>query len=231
MLRSLEGSRERERRFLADASHELRTPLTALIGNVEFLARHGADDDLIAALQGDAERLRRLIDDLLTLERETGAGAPQTTVHLERTIADVAAGRPNVVIEIAGTAEVFGEPESLARSLENLLENASVHGPPNGRVEVSMSVVGNRAEISVTDEGPGFAPGTERSAFERFWRASGAADRPGSGIGLAIVKATAERHGGEVSAAGSTVRISLPIAPLTTGPSPDGGRAEAAASR
>jgi two-component system sensor histidine kinase MprB len=216
MLAALERSRERERRFLADASHELRTPLTSLIGNVDFLSRHGASGEVVADLRGDAERLRRLVDDLLVLERESGAAAPEQPVPLEQTVAEVSAGNPNVVARIEGPATVIGEPGALARSLENLLENAAVHGPPGGLVEISMKSVGGWVEVAVRDEGAGFPPGAEEAAFERFWRAGEATGRSGSGIGLAIVKATAERHGGEVKASGSTVTVRLPIAPATS---------------
>lgn len=210
MLVALEDSRERERRFLADASHEMRTPLTALIGNVDYLARHGADEELIADLQGDAERLRRLIDDLLALERESAAAAPEREVRLDRTIAELSEGRANVFASVEGPATVLGDPDALARSLENLVDNAALHGPAGGRIEVSLSVAGGRARVSVSDEGAGFAPGEEDAAFERFWRAEEAKDRPGSGLGLAIVRATVERHGGTVGAHGSTVTLELP---------------------
>src|SRR5262249_21549950 len=73
MLGALDRSREAERRFLADASHELRTPLTALVGNVAYLARHGASDELIAELERDTRRLATLADDLLALSREEAA--------------------------------------------------------------------------------------------------------------------------------------------------------------
>jgi two-component system sensor histidine kinase MprB len=211
MLAALEQSQQRERRFLADAGHEMRTPLTSLSGNIDFLAGHGADDELIADLQGDAARLRRLIDDLLALERESAAPAPGQPVRLDETITAVVEGRPNVVVHIAAPATVLGEPEALARSVENLLENAAVHGPDGGQVEISLDVVGGMAQVSVSDEGPGFPPGQEEVSFERFWRAEEAKDRPGSGLGLAIVKATAERHGGTVAAGGSTVTILLPV--------------------
>jgi two-component system sensor histidine kinase MprB len=168
-------------------------------------------DELIADLQGDAARLRRLIDDLLALEHESAAPAPGQPVRLDETITAIVEGRPNVVVSIAAPAIVLGEPEALARSVENLLENAVVHGPDGGQVEISLDVVGGMAQVSVSDEGPGFPPGQEEDAFERFWRAEEAKDRPGSGLGLAIVKATAERHGGTVSAGGSTVTILLPV--------------------
>jgi signal transduction histidine kinase len=108
---------------------------------------------------------------------------------------------------------VLGDPDALARGLENLLENAAIHGPADGRIEISLRVVDGLAKIAVSDEGPGFPPGAEAAAFERFWRAEEARDRPGSGLGLAIVKAAAERHGGSVEARGATVTISLPAAP------------------
>src|SRR4029079_12442630 len=90
MLASLERARETERRFVGDASHELRTPLTALRGNISYLARHGADDALLADLEADAARLSELLDDLLALAREDAA-AP-------------AAGEPVDLAEVARAA-------------------------------------------------------------------------------------------------------------------------------
>ncbi len=211
MLAALEASRERERRFLADASHELRTPLTALIGNVEYLARHGADPELVADLRSDADRLRRLVEDLLVLERESAGRSPERRVRLDRAVAELAAATPNAVARVEGPATVVADPDALARSLGNLLENAAVHGPPGGAIEISLKVADGTAAVAVTDQGAGFAPGTEEVAFDRFWRGGEARDQPGSGIGLAIVKATAERHGGSVSARGSTVTVRLPV--------------------
>jgi signal transduction histidine kinase len=211
MLASLEASRERERRFLADASHELRTPLTALRGNVEYVARHGPDPEAIADLEADAERLRRLIDDLLALEREAGAERAQRSFRLDEAVREAAAGRERVEVEIEAPATITGEPDAIARSLANLLDNAALHGPADGQVEIALAIADGRAEVSVSDEGEGFAPGTEEAAFERFWRGQAATGSPGSGLGLAIVRATAERHGGRVSAQGATVTLTLPL--------------------
>ena len=212
MLDALAASRERERRFLADASHELRTPLTSLRGNVEYVARHGADPEVIADLEADAERLGRLVEDLLALERESAAERPLRPVRLDELVRGAAAGRAGVVADVAGPVTVSGEPDAIARALDNLLENAARHGPPVGEVRITLRRSGEEAQVSVSDDGPGFAPGTEEAAFDRFWRGDGTA-APGSGLGLAIVRATAERHGGRAWAAGSTVTFALPISP------------------
>jgi two-component system sensor histidine kinase MprB len=211
MLDALAVSRERERRFLADASHELRTPLTSLRGNVEYVGRHGADPEVIADLEADAERLGRLVEDLLALERESGAQRPREPVRLDELAEAAAATRPQVTVAADGPVTVSGEPDALARLLANLLDNAGRHGPHGGEVRVALTAEGGEARLAVTDQGAGFAPGTEEDAFGRFWRGS-AAGAPGSGLGLAIVRATAERHGGRAWAAGSTVTVALPLA-------------------
>jgi two-component system sensor histidine kinase MprB len=105
---------------------------------------------------------------------------------------------------------VRGEADALRRALDNLLDNAEVHGPRGGEVTVSLTVSDGVAALAVADEGPGLDPADLEHAFERFWRAPDAADRPGSGLGLAIVRATAQRHGGHVTVDGSTVTIELP---------------------
>jgi two-component system, OmpR family, sensor kinase len=210
MLGSLATARERERRLLADASHELRTPLTSLRGNVEYVARHGADPEVIADLESDAVRLGRLVEDLLALERESSAELPLAPLRLDELVAEAAAGREGVVAELDGPAVVSGDAEGLARALDNLLDNAEHHGPPGGEVRVTLRREGGEAMVAVTDQGAGFEPGTEEDAFGRFWRGAGNG-APGSGLGLAIVRATAERHGGRAWAAGSTVTLALPL--------------------
>jgi signal transduction histidine kinase len=209
MLAALDAARLRERRFLADASHELRTPVTSLAGNVDFVARHGVNPEVLADLQLDMKRLQRLVGDLLALERESAGPAPEQDVRLDAIVADAVADRPAARVTECAPVTVRGEPDALRRALDNLLENAEVHGPRGGEVTVSLTVAGGRAALAVRDEGPGLAPADLEHAFERFWRAPDAAGRPGSGLGLAIVRATAERHGGTVTVHGSTVTIAL----------------------
>ena len=198
MLASLERARAAEQRFVGDASHELRTPLTALKGNLAYATRHGADPEVLADIEADAARLGVLLDDLLALAREDAAapasGEPVDLAELARE-----AGADHVQAE---PAIVRGERAALERAVGNLVANARRHG--SGRVTVEVERNGDRARLSVRDEGPG--PEQPEHAFERFWRGP----TGGSGLGLAIVKAIAERHGGTVTVHGSRFVIDLP---------------------
>jgi two-component system OmpR family sensor kinase len=216
MLASLEEARASERRFLADASHELRTPVTALLGNVEYAARHGADPDVLEDLRRDAARLARLVDDLLVLER-VGDRPPDhelEPIALDSLVAAVVAERGDGSgrVELGSLAEVRAraDPDALSRALSNLIDNALVHGPADGRVVVALSADDGHARVTVTDEGPGPDAADRQHLFERFWRGAGASERPGSGLGLSIVAAIAERHGGTVAVEGAVFAIELP---------------------
>jgi signal transduction histidine kinase len=214
MLDSLESARASERRFLADASHELRTPVTTLRGNVEYAARHGVDDDVLADLQRDALRLAALVDDLLVLERE-GTPRELRELQLDEIVGDAVrdhegdAGR----LRAGPLAEVrvIGDEDALRRAIENLIDNALVHGPAGGQVDVSLVRSGDCARLSVRDQGSGPDPAQRERLFERFWRGPDAGDRPGSGLGLSIVKMIVERHRGRVLVEGSAFTIELPV--------------------
>jgi two-component system, OmpR family, sensor kinase len=210
MLAALERARETERRFLADASHELRTPLTALRGNAAYIARHGADREALADLEADAARLGRLLDDLLALERAAGGEGPHDVVALEEVVDEAARRADDVELGEREPVAVSGERDALARALDNLLENARVHGPPGGRITVDLRAVRGRAQLSVSDEGRGIPPAEAELAVRRFWRGRDAADRAGSGLGLAIVAAIAERHGGRLQIDGARFTLDLP---------------------
>jgi signal transduction histidine kinase len=208
MLASLERSRDAERRFLADASHELRTPLTALRGNVAYLARYGATPDLVAELQADAERLARLADDLLVLSREESAEAPSETVRLDELARAAAESSDQAQLGALDPVAVRGDRAALERALANLIRNAELYGPTGGRITLAAELADEIARLTVADEGPGLTGGEAEQAFGRFWR--GANGQPGSGLGLSIVRATAERHGGRAYAVGSRFMLELP---------------------
>jgi two-component system OmpR family sensor kinase len=211
MLDALDRARAAERRLLADASHELRTPVTALRGNVAYARRHGADDELLAELEGDVERLSHLVDDLLALEREEGAEPPAEEVALPEVVTAVAGDDARVTVTALTPLAVRGQAGALERALGNLVENARVHG--RGQVRVALTKEGDRAVLAVSDDGPGIPPEQAELALRRFWRGpdATAGRRPGSGLGLAIVAAIAARHGGSVRIDGATVAIVLPV--------------------
>jgi two-component system OmpR family sensor kinase len=212
MLASLEQAREAERRFVADASHELRTPLTALRGNAAYIAQHGANAEVLADIEGDAARLARLLDELLALAREDAAGPSRAEpVRLDELA--LAAGGGRVTVDAPAPVTVRGDPDALARALGNLVENALLHGPEGGAVRIAVRQEGGRALVTVSDEGAGLSGEDAEHAFERFWRASRSDGPAGAGLGLAIVRATAERHGGSASVAGSAFTLDLPALP------------------
>ena len=209
MLASLERAREAEQRFVGDASHELRTPLTALRGNLAYVNKHGADAEVLKDIAADAARLGDLLDDLLALAREDAAAPLRAEpVDLAELARDADADRvlaPESVL-------VLAERPALERAVGNLVRNARRHG--SGAVTVTVERDGNRARLSVADEGPGLSPQEAEHAFERFWRGSEAA-APGSGLGLAIVRAITERHGGRVTVDGARFTIDLPLTDLS----------------
>jgi two-component system OmpR family sensor kinase len=201
MLGSLERAREAEQRFVGDASHELRTPLTALRGNLAYAARHGADPEVLADIEADAARLGALLEDLLALAREDAA-APAAGEPVDLTALAREAGADEVTAD--GPVIVLGERPALERAVGNLVGNARRHG--RGQVAIAVERHGDRARLSVTDDGPGLTPDQAQRAFDRFWRGP----TGGSGLGLAIVKAIAERHGGTVTVSGARFVIDLP---------------------
>ena len=213
MLGALAQARERERRFVADASHELRTPLTALRGNAEHIARHGADSEALADLAAGAERLSRLIDDLLVLAREDAAAPPtQTRISLAAVARRVAEHEPLVELEVRGDPDTSGDEDALERAVSNLVENARLHGPPGGRIRIEVESRDGLSELSVQDEGPGLSAADAARAVERFWRGGAAGAPPGSGLGLAIARSTADRHGGALLIEGARFTLRLPPA-------------------
>ncbi|HEY0223784.1 MAG TPA: ATP-binding protein [Pseudolabrys sp.] len=208
--------------FIANASHELRTPLAALLGFIETLQGTAKDDAVarekfLRIMQGQATRMARLIDDLLSLSRiELNAHLqPNTPVDLAPIVRQVADGLQtlardrDVEIKVAAPAEplgVFGDRDELIRALENLVENALKYGAAGKRVDITLARAQTRAgtpeaRIAVRDYGPGIAPEHLPRLTERFYRVDVADSRAqgGTGLGLALVKHVLNRHGGRLS--------------------------------
>lgn len=226
MLGRLEAGLVRERRFVADASHELRTPLASLRAELELaLRRPRTAGELTVALRSAAEEVDRLVllaEDLLVLAAtEDGdlpvRGAPVDARELMEEVADRFAARAQAAgreLRVRAARSVLhADRARLQQALGNLVDNALRHGA--GRIVLDATAVGGRTVLSVSDEGPGFPPGFEGRAFERFSRGDEARSSGGSGLGLAIVDAVARAHGGEARArtrpeGGAEVALLLP---------------------
>jgi two-component system, OmpR family, sensor kinase len=223
------ASEGRLRRFVGDASHELRTPLTSIRGYAELFRRGAADrpEDLAKAMrriEEEANRMGSLVDDMLLLARlDQGRPLERQPVDLTRitrdAVDDARAVAPDRPIDFSSNGAVFvpGDEARLRQVLGNLLQNANRHTPADTPVHVRVINTDDEAIIEVADEGPGMPTEDAGRVFERFWRSDPSRTRTsgGAGLGLAIVAAIANAHGGraEVQSApgnGSTFRVHLP---------------------
>jgi signal transduction histidine kinase len=242
MVDALEASAAAQRRFVADASHELRTPLAALAGMTEVLllgideGDQAAVQRALSAMHREIARLSRLAADLLLLSQlEDGEGpvlsvmdvaVGEVATEVVEELASVTNGR-SVRVEVPAGLTVPADRDRLKQVLVNLVDNAGRHTDPGGSVVVSASVedggsgggsgAGPSVCISVTDDGVGLTEEAAEHIFDRFYRADESRARPGgAGLGLPIVLAIAEAHGGWVEAAspgaglGTTVSVHLP---------------------
>ncbi|HVV58559.1 MAG TPA: HAMP domain-containing sensor histidine kinase [Gaiellaceae bacterium] len=253
-FRAREASERKLRRFVADASHELRTPLAAVRAYAELFDR-GAEhrpDDLARSMSGisrESERMSLLVDDLLLLARlDEGRPLEREPVALDEVVGEsvetartVEPERP-IALD-ASPVGVVGDRERLRQIVDNLLANVRAHTPAGTAVRVAVVRDGDDGVVTVADDGPGLEAAQAAHVFERFYRADTSRTRAsgGVGLGLAIVAAVAEAHGGtvEVESApgeGATFRIRLPLAgrPVpaqATGARPDRSRSSSASGR
>jgi signal transduction histidine kinase len=235
-LRRLEGVR---RDFVANASHELKTPLTAIRGYSETMLDPELEPSLVRkfaeVVKTNADRLQRIVDDLLDLSRvESGRWEikPErldlAKVAAEAWSAETAAATKDVALSLAidpAAAGVYVDPAALRQILANLFSNALRYTPPGGTVTVHSEVApgpggaAHWARVEVRDTGSGIPSAHLHRIFERFYRVDPARSRTegGTGLGLAIVKHLVEAHGGQVEARsqlgrGTTIRLTLPLA-------------------
>ncbi|WP_298555345.1 sensor histidine kinase [Streptomyces luteogriseus] len=214
-LAALETSVERQRRFVADASHELRSPIASLRTQLEVAAAHPELLDLDGAVE-DTVRLQRLAADLLLLARlDAGERPNDARVDLARLARAAAEGRTGVTVD-AEPVEVAGSRGQLGRVLANLLDNAQRHA--RSAVTVTVRREGDRAVVGVADDGDGVPEDDRERIFERFVRLDAARSRDdgGAGLGLAIARDVAVRHGGTLTAGrgpagGALFELRLPL--------------------
>jgi signal transduction histidine kinase/HAMP domain-containing protein len=222
--------------FLSTVSHELRTPLTSIVGYIELLKDEETGPltppqvRMLDVVDRNANRLRALIEDLLTLSRiESGAfGSKKEPVDLCRLVVSAtdairpAAAAASVVLETHCPSRPLvleADSDQLDRVLMNLLSNAVKFTPEGGKVTVRAEVRDGEAVLSVSDTGIGIPAAEQEKLFQRFFRASNATDAaiPGTGLGLTIVRTIVANHGGEMylsseEGCGTTFTARLPIA-------------------
>lgn len=231
----VQAADQARRLLLADVSHELRTPLTAMRGYLETLSMSELDLDpetrarYVGVISEESHRLERIVGDLLDLAKLEGGGDSLDVqdVPVEalfgRAVArhgrEAATRKVAFETSIGPEAEIVsGDPLRLEQALQNLAANALRHTPAGGRVDLKSEIADGAVVLSVHDTGAGIPPEHLPRLFDRFYRTdpSRVHDTPGSGLGLSIVKAIVERHGGSVSVTsspdgGSTFAMRLPL--------------------
>ena len=242
MAAALDESHAARRRLLADVSHELRTPLTAIRGYVETLSMPqltldaGTRERYLRIVEEETRKLERLVGDLLDVSRLEGGGTtlalqPVSIERLFQRVADRherAAGEKGIRLqtEIDPTAqEAWADPDRLEQALQNLAANALRHTPAGGCISLRAASDGPYTRIVVEDTGAGIPAEHLPHVFDRFYKVepSRATEEvsTGSGLGLSIVQAIVEGHGGAITAAnrpggGAVFEIRLPNQPLAT---------------
>lgn len=231
-LQTREQSEQRVRSFVADASHELRTPLASIRGYSELVRRMGGElpEDVLTALgriESESVRMTALVEELLLLARlDEGESVQYARCDLaelaREAVRDARVSMPNHEWSVEGaddTLIVEADRNALHRVLANLLTNAGMHTPPETAVSLSLRQDGDQVVVDVRDTGPGIPPELKDRLFDRFVRGDASRTRVdgqgGSGLGLSIVAALMDAHGGSVtvtSEPGNTVfRLRLPV--------------------
>ena len=216
-----------QQRFLADVSHELRTPLTSVRGNLDLMSRFGRyDEESMAVIQDEMERMSRLLGDLLLLARADTGGLPlrHEPVELDNILFEVyrqvsRIEKPvSVDLTAVDQAMILGDEDRLKQLILNLVDNSIKYTQPGGAVRLSLDKDSGWAHLTVSDTGVGIPPEDLPHIFDRFYRVDKARSRAqgGSGLGLAIAKWIVLAHGGTIQVdstvgQGTTFRVTLPL--------------------
>lgn len=215
--------------LIATISHELKTPLTAILGHAELIADRHPDLSSIDAIIRNAQRLSNLVANLLHYSRIQGR---RETVRRAVDLAELCEASVDLLSIRAKQAGVhlhfdrptpypvvvFGDPEELARVIDNMVDNAVKYTPEDGAVTVHMTVADDEVRVDVTDTGLGISTNDQQHVFSAFHRSTNpnALTIPGTGLGLPIAQRIAESHGGSLQVTselgqGSTFRFTMPL--------------------
>ena len=224
MVDRLEGAFASQRAFVEDASHELRTPITIVRGHLELLGDDPQERrETVALVTDELDRMSRFVDDLLLLakaERSDFLRVDEVELGaLTDELLDKAAGlgKRTWALEARGEAVLHADRQRLTQAVMGLAQNAVQHTKDGDAIWIGSGVDGGEASLWVRDSGPGVAREDQDRIFDRFARAAGSRRRSeGAGLGLAIVRAIAEAHGGRATlasqpGAGSTFTVVVPV--------------------
>jgi two-component system OmpR family sensor kinase len=226
-IRDTEAGQDLMRRFFADASHELRTPLASLRANAELyqqgaLTKPSQVHETIRRIQLDAQRMSRLVDDMLRLAHfDEHAERQHETVDLSAVVhgcverAELSDEKRTWRRDIAADLIATGDEELIRRAIDNLLANVHAHTPEHTVATISAMLRGSRVVVEVSDDGPGVPANELTNIFDRFHRVGTRTPGSGAGLGLSIVAEVASTHGGTAHAAlnephGLRVTLSIP---------------------
>ncbi len=230
-LSRLENLFHTQRRFLADVGHELRTPLTVIKGNVGLMRKiKDFDEESLATIEDEVDRLTRMVGDLLLLAQAESGKIPlaHEQVELDTLLLEVlnqmkVLAHDRVKLSLGNFDQVLvcGDRDRLKQVVVNLIGNAINYTPRGGEIIVGLGKVTDRAQLTVTDNGPGIPPEDLPHIFERFYRGEKSRTRQkegkGFGLGLSIAYWIVRNHGGRIEVnstvgQGTTFCVWLPLA-------------------
>ncbi len=227
MMDRLEEAFATQRNFINDAGHELRTPITIVRGHLELM---GDDPDeqaeTMALVMDELDRMSRFVDDLVVLAKAEQSDFLQLeTVDIGALTEELfakakALGNRNWQLDAVGKGRIVADRQRITQAMMNLAQNGVQHTASDDSIAIGSAITGNKVRFWVRDTGEGITPIDQQRIFERFARAANSRRRSeGAGLGLSIVKAIAEAHGGQVYVnsqlgTGSTFAVIMPIEPF-----------------
>ena len=234
MMERLEQLFAVQQRFVGDVSHELRTPLTSILGNLELIKRYGYDEESLDAVHREAERMSRMVNDLLMLARADNGEILMELGHTDLEsitlevyeYANVLAQNRDLTIKLGRLepARIEGHYDRLKQLMLNLLSNAIKFTLDGGTIEIATYPDDDLAIFEITDTGIGISKQDQQHIFDRFFQADYSRtqrdENDGAGLGLSIVWWIVKAHHGEISVTsdkgkGTTFRVSFPLLPAT----------------
>ena len=220
IIRPLEENDKQQKQFISDASHELKTPVAVISTNAELLSRELGENEWLANIQYENERMGDLVKQLLDLSRAENTETPMETVDLSRVVTGEVLAFESVAFDQGKTIQsdidddihVTGNQAQLTQLTSILLDNAVRHGT-GSEIELSLKRQGHMAALSAVNDGDEIPPEKLEHLFDRFYRVDEARSSDGHhyGLGLSIAKAVAEKHGGNIAVSSQDGKIRFTV--------------------